>query len=497
MKTTEGPLPEEMRRLTAPDHGDEFFSEMWQQVDREAASRNRGRQKRTAARSILPGRVRLALVSLAAAAVAVVVAALLLDGLPGAGTFQTETATAASVEARLGRAMTTWRTFEAVMVLRLNTHSDYPSDPVTACIQVTLSSDGGEKWEWQTVRGPKGVGLLPAHAGDIEAYNPETNESQVYREDGDDSAPTVTIASDAVYASLGPLQPYAAVARAVLAELPPDTPVESTLQAGRPAWELELTQTTPVTMPVLPADGRPEPGMRVPRGFDFAERVLVTVDKATGMPLRMVGTDRLGRVVGDMHLQEVHVDRELQPGTFRLTPPAGAEVRRMQSRAQVVTLPEVEALSGQPPLVPLNVPAGYSLANVCVISDFRGAVAVELFYRRGFDVFVIGVAGTDFAQWSDGLFFFSLKDAVTPAEAPSADLTGGTDPSARLQTHTLQRGAFAGHEASTTLSARWAPQVWRGPSLWATGDGRQLFITGALTRAEMVTVAESLEQWDE
>ena len=64
----------------------------------------------------------------------------------------------------------------------------------------------------------------------------------------------------------------------------------------------------------------------------------------------------------------------------------------------------------------------------------------------------------------------------------------------------LRGGELAGRPVSTAISALWAPGPWRGPSLWTTDSWRsrsQLIITGTLSRAELMDVAESLEPWTE
>ncbi len=381
--------------------------------------------------------------------------------------------------------------------------SGYPSDPATARIRVTLSSDGGERWDWLSAAGPQVFRQLDPQQGDAEAYDPQTHEDQIYQaRGGEDGQPSLLILSNAFPVSFGPLQPYAAAARAMLAEQDPDAPVERTVVDGRPAWRLEFGQPGDDWAPsgIRPSDL--EGGMTVSRGFGVSSHVVVTVDAATGLPLRIVGRDGKGRIVGEMRLRRVAVDRPLPPDAFRL--PAGkAREGGIVGEARAVPLSRVESIIGRPPLVPSRVPAGYSLATACIVPDYNGEPAVELFYRRGLDLFVIAEAPAGFdADLGGGLFFqFSLRERVSQLEDT---LPGKLSAAEREAVHErrgiLRGGELAGRPVSTAISALWAPGPWRGPSLWTTDSWRsrpRLIITGTLSRAELLDVAGSLEPWTE
>jgi hypothetical protein len=399
--------------------------------------------------------------------------------------------------------MQSWRTFEAIMHLRSDMVSGYPSDPATARIRVTLAANGGERWDWLSAAGPRRYRQSDPQKGDAEAYDPQSHEDQIYQAHGGvDGRPSLLILHNAVPVSFGPLQAYAAAARAMLAEQDPDAPVKRTAVDGRPAWRLEFNQPGDAWAPrgILPSDL--DCGMTVARGFGVSSHVVVTVDAATGLPLRIVGRDGKGRIVGEMRLRRVVVDRPLPPDVFRL--PAGkARAGWVGGEARAVPLSRVESIIGRPPLVPSYVPAGYSLAMTCVVPSYKGQHAVELFYRRGLDLFVVAEAPAGFNRdlGGDVLLQFSLRERVSqlPDTLPYK-LSAAQRGAVHERNGILRGGELAGRPVSTAISALWAPGPWRGPSLWTTDSWRsrpQLIITGTLSRAELMDVAESLEPWTE
>ncbi len=499
------PFGDALGRLTAPGHKDGFYDDLWRRIEREVGPQSESSPPPARAGRRAPSRrLRFAVLAAAAAAAAVLVTVVALNGLPGVQSTRPEPATAASVGARIGRAMQSWRSFEAIMYLRSDMASGYPSDPATARIRVTLSSDGGERWDWLSAAGPQAFRQLDPQRGDAEAYDPRTHEDQIYRAHGAGRVrgPSLLVLRNAFPVTFGPLQPYAAAARAMLAEQDPDAPVKRTLVDGRPAWRLELSQPGDAWAPsgLRPSDL--EDGMTVPRGFGVSAHVVVTVDAATGLPLRIVGRDGKGRIVGEMRLRRVVVDGSLPPNAFRLS--AGkAQVAGVVADARAVSLSEVESVTGRPPHVPSYVPAGYSLTTVCVVPSYKGEYAVELFYRRGLDLFVVAEAppGFDGDLGGNLLFQFSLRERVSQSEdTVPYHLSAAERSAVHERKGILRRGELASRPVSTAISALWAPGPWRGPSLWTTDSWRshlRLIITGTLSRAELVDVAESLEPWTE
>jgi hypothetical protein len=504
MTASDSRFGDALGRLTAPGHRDGFYDDLWRRIEREvglpseASSSAAHARRRSSSR-----RLRFAAVAAAAVAAVVLVSVVALNGLPGVQSTQPQAATAASVGARIGRAMQSWRSFEAIMHLRTDMASGYPSDPATARIRVTLSSDGGERWDWLSAEGPKVFRQWDPQRGDAEAYDPQTHEDQVYRAHGGAGGQSSLLVLRNVFpVSFGPLQPYAAAARAMLAEKDPDAPVKRTVVDGRPAWRLEFTQPGDAWAPqgIRPSDL--EAGMTVARGFGASAHIVVTVDASTGLPLRIVGRDGKGRIVGEMRLRHVVVDKALPADAFRL--PAGkAQVGGVVADARAVSLSEVQSVTGQAPLVPSYVPAGYSLAAACVVPSAKGRHAVELFYRRGLDLFVVAEmpAGFDGDLGGNVLFQFSLRERVSQLEdtLPS-HLSAAESAAVHERGEILRGGELSGRPVSTAISALWAPGPWRGPSLWTTDNWRshrRLIITGTLSRAELMDVAESLEPWAE
>ena len=265
----------------------------------------------------------------------------------------------------------------------------------------------------QRVRGDSGS--WTRNGATRKRHDPQTHEDQIYHaHGGDDGRPSLLVLRNAFPVSFGPLQAYAAAARAMLAEQDPDAPVKRTVVDGRPAWRLEFSQPGLAwwTTGITPSDL--ECGMTVPRGFGVSSHIVITVDAATGLPLRIVGRDGKGRIVGEMRLRRVVVDRPLPPDAFRL--PAGkARAGWVGGEARAVSLSRVESIIGRPPLVPSYVPAGYSLATTCVVPSYKGQHAVELFYRRGLDLFVVAEAPAGFNRdlGGDVLLQFSLRERVS------------------------------------------------------------------------------------
>jgi hypothetical protein len=504
MTASDSPFVDALGRLTAPGHKDEFYDDLWRRIEREVGPQSESSPARARAGRRAPSRrLRFAILTAAAVAAAVLVTVVALNGLPGVQSTQPEPATAASVGARIGRAMQSWRTFEAIMYLRSDMASGYPSDPATARIRVTLASNGGERWDWLSAAGPQVFRLLDPQQGDAEAYDPQSHEDQIYQaHGGDDGRPSLLILRKAFPVSFGPLQPYAAAARAMLAEQDPDAPVKRTVVDGRPAWRLEFSQPGLAWWPTGTTPSDLDCGMTVPRGFGVSSHIVITVDAATGLPLRIVGRDGKGRIVGEMRLRRVAVDRPLPPDAFRL--PAGkARAGWVGGEARAVPLSRVESIIGRPPLVPSYVPAGYSLATTCVVPSYKGQHAVELFYRRGLDLFVVAEAPAGFNRdlGGDVLLQFSLRERVSqlPDTLPYK-LSAAQRGAVHERKEILRGGELAGRPVSTAISALWAPGPWRGPSLWTTDSWRsrpQLIITGTLSRAELMDVAESLEPWTE
>lgn len=232
--------------------------------------------------------------------------------------------------------------------------------------------------------------------------------------------------------------------------------VRSTTVDGRPAWRV-----------VVPAGVGPQ---RVPTAT-----MDVTVDQATGLPIRTVRTSA-GRVTGELVLRRLVVDAPVDRATFRLELPEQSRPSSIDVGFAPVDEAGVEAVVGYRPLLPVAVPEGFARTHLAVARVAAGtglanplsSNVVSVAYQRGFDRIVVTTrdAGGDAARWGDPL-----------AETPVAD---------RSDTRRLGDGALAGHDATVVVDRA-------GAHLWAVAGDLVVTVAGDLSPDQLVAVAESLE----
>jgi hypothetical protein len=220
---------------------------------------------------------------------------------------------------------------------------------------------------------------------------------------------------------------------------------------------------------------------------DFsADRLEITVDRGTGIPVRVLETND-GAFWREIRIEDLVVNVDLAPDTFRLEFPPGAEVMRSDDGFRRVDLGEVPGLVGYAPLVPGGVPDGYELAEVAVAreSASTGAEAsnpsrmvVSLSYRRGLDQFLVT---TRLARvTAEG------EPEVPPAQLWGDPLASGEGIIDEREQLTVRHGALEGQQAELVLSPRGIPHVW------ALTDQLVVTVGGDLSRAELIAVTESL-----
>ncbi len=243
-----------------------------------------------------------------------------------------------------------------------------------------------------------------------------------------------------------------------------DSRVVETTYEGRPAWRLRVDVE--------------------PNKLDFvsADHLDVVVDQQTGVPVRV--TERQdGKLISDLQLKRLEVDRAIPDSTFSFRFPAGAEVFRSDDGYERVELAGVPGRVGYDPLVPQSIPEGYELAEV-VVADEGSPTGVEamnppsqkvvsLSYRRGLDQFLVTTRLRDarprdpLSVWSDPLAsgegFFDRPEAVT-----------------------LRGGALGGIRGALLIDPHAVPHIW------AKTDDLIVTVSGDLDRRELVEVAESL-----
>ena len=244
-----------------------------------------------------------------------------------------------------------------------------------------------------------------------------------------------------------------AVVRALLAARDPQ--VRETVFAGRKAWQAVLS-----TQPN--------------RWYGDYDRLDVTIDQETGIPLRALYTLR-GKFRSELRVERLVVDRPLPPGTFALPFPRGKEVLRSDEGFRRVSLERAPSVVGYEPLVPDRVPDGYELADVAVAREPApvdpnnppSRDVVSLSYRRGFDQFLVTTRRRGDGRWRDPL-------------GPPPGLT------AHPQPVTFHGGALDGITGQLDVDPRTIPHLWAlTPRLVVT-------VSGDLTRAELLEVAQSL-----
>ena len=176
--------------------------------------------------------------------------------------------------------------------------------------------------------------------------------------------------------------------------------------------------------------------------------------------------------------------------TYRVDVPAGTKAKTVKNDAYSYAASPAAAqqTAGYAPLVSDLAPDGYVLKAVATsradmrplswISDKvlslpvgpRGTAVLEL-YTRGLSQFTVEQVGPATMH-----FWASVHD--WPGQATPGRLS--------YQQTTLQYGAFKGATAST-----WYQES--GPSLFVAGARRAVFVTGALTRQELIAFAEGLK----
>lgn len=250
----------------------------------------------------------------------------------------------------------------------------------------------------------------------------------------------------------------AAAVQALLAASDPE--VQETSYRGRPSWRL----VTPVPPNAIYTD---------------VDRLEITVDQETGLPVEVVATLD-GEFVSELRVSDLVVDPELPERAFVLRFPPGADVETTDEGFRRVDLEDAAARVGYIPPVPRSLPDGYRLAQVAVASRVEptgpagenppSRRVVSLSYRRGFDQLVVTsrLTGSVRDQWADP--FAAPGDPAQPEEVVLAD------------------GALAGADAHLVVSPRAIPH------LWTVTEQLVVTVAGNVGRDELLDVANSMQQ---
>jgi hypothetical protein len=184
-----------------------------------------------------------------------------------------------------------------------------------------------------------------------------------------------------------------------------------------------------------------------------------------------------------IRIEEPALDPPFDRDSSTLEFPPDARPNELEHGFRRVELGEVVAAVGYNPLVPAWLPEGYRPAGVAVHpgtgsptgvegSNPPSTDAVSAFYRRGLDQVLVTTRCRDVPGLPD-----SWSDPLATGE-------GYRDRAERVS---LGRGALSGVEARLLLVPR------NVPHLWALTDELVVTVSGDLSRAELVRVAESLE----
>ena len=254
----------------------------------------------------------------------------------------------------------------------------------------------------------------------------------------------------------------ATIVRAAQAEGDPAIAVGETTYLGRPAWRASFAE----------------------RGW----RHWVTVDKATGFPLRYVlvytraprTSKSIWRVV------DVETDVPASADDFTLDMPAGSPVNDFFEYEHFMTTDKIAAQVGYEPFLPAWLPDGAVLVTASTQPNPWGLYfgsspftypwidlstlpdnETHLYYHRGYD-------------------WFTVTELPRIGFCNSAPATLDRHPRYAYRKTVLQDGAFAGKTARTWMGD--------GTTLYVQNGTYAVEINGDLTRSEILAVAASLLQ---
>jgi hypothetical protein len=446
----------------------------------------------------------------AAAAVAAVVAVLTFAVLPALR--GTDTATAADMLASMNAAG------GGVQVVRLHIVSGFVASPHTSLTPGVIDSRT-PPLEWKTttdltlsthgdVRASE-VSALPgtSRTSGAYGYDQRRHELRVASASSSDGVivlrPAWSTDVPAIGLSYLEYQSSANSARASLAEADPTMPVSETTYLGRPAWQATLV-------------------------LDENLREIVVVDQATGLLLASDGVNH--RTRGDeliycLRVTSLDSDPTL-PAGWQVVPLLKTTTPRLrwnyfQDEGTRFGSPKSVAVRSWPtlPLIPEWAPAGYRRTDVAtsVKGDPRPAhendnswhfsnvlvrrphgstpgvgvlkrlalrrcdQAVRVLFRRGFDTFTVTISPRSGVR--------SVADVTAQGQGwRDVVLTGGYLKGIAARTW-LTTDAFV----YQTKGGRFSRQDSHGPTLLAYNDRWRIVITGALTRQELIGVANSFK----
>jgi hypothetical protein len=430
-----------LRRLDVPDHAPSFFDDLERALRVEAAPRRPQRAPRR--------RLQLRWGMRIAAAAAVVAVGVAVFGLPGGerapSIAGTQVASAAVVKAHVRSSLEALRSLSGVIVADGTAQGEPRRWRFALDATGDFRLEGPSPGEWIAYDASTGVVRSAQRSASMGGDTLFYAERSGVAPGAPDQGPPTWLLPD----ELG------AYVRALFAA--GDARVQEIRFDGRPAWRVDVPTVPNRLVPSFSGD-----------------RLEVTVDRETGIPVRVVES-KAGATLRELRIEQLAVDGALPGDTFRPSFPAGAEVMRSDDGFHRVALGDVSGTVGYAPLVPALVPDGFALAEVAVATEAAptGAgnppsrMVVSLAYRRGLDRFVVTTREAGDGSWSDPL-------------APGPGLVDHPEHVA------VGVGALRGSDAQVVLSPNDVPH------LWTLADGLVVTVAGDLSRAQLVGVARSL-----
>jgi hypothetical protein len=267
------------------------------------------------------------------------------------------------------------------------------------------------------------------------------------------------------------------VVNAGLAPGPPDpsAPESLVIERGPGAVVADLAAVSDPEVEQITYDSRPAWLVKTPNG-------LVTVDRATGVPVREEVL-RKGKVAFEWRIDGLRVSPAVEAiAPLKLRP--GQGWFSDSDGFQRVTPAEARSLAEYAPLLPQHLPSGFTLSALAYGANPRATERADDFnpssvdvisaaYRSGFDELVVTTRRTDAYGGS------SAADWGDP-------LPGSTAVAAASKTVTFRSGALAGQSGRLVLEPDALPHIWAaGPKLFVT-------VAGTVDGPELLKVANSL-----
>jgi hypothetical protein len=440
-----------LRRLEVPGHRPSFHAELRAKLGSVIPGLDAADMERPAG----PGRAWLRrgqsrhrqgwMLGLVVAAAAVLALVLVVANLPGTSP---GIASAAEVRAAVARAWASARGIAGVLVV----HYRHP----------VVGSQQDERWRFLlTAHGDFRLTGLD-HPG-LDVYDATSNVERSLNTSASMPGSTVLFASELTGLAPGPPDPgpsstlldrgLGSAVRALVAGR--GGQVREVTYQGRPAWLLDTA---------VPSSGALYP-----------DHLQVTVDQQTGIPVRVLAL-RGGQAIYETRIEDLTVNPPIPEHAFSLRFPPGKQVLHTDFGFRRVRLANVGRSVGYAPLVPASIPAGYRLSEVMVsvkpsATGTNPAVGdiVSLSYRRGLDQFIVTTrpVGPHPRAWRD-------------------PLSSGQGNGQGAQRISFSSGALAGRAGHLVLGPFAAPHIW------ALTSDLVVTISGDLTRAQLVHVANSL-----